>query len=358
MENGTENNEGANQNNENKNAEELAAQELAALAAAEAAKNTPTPITDEILFSEITKRYPTIKSKEDMDSRAAFDETQFIKPKNEVIRKLNDWQGEPELYLKVAKLEVEKLNNKSAIIQDLIIKEGLSERVAEIKFNKQYGAAFQEPKDKEGNDNPDFNEDEKLLADNDFNKAAVEAKKNLSQWKASSEETGFRKPDPQDEAKRQIDFQKQWVEPVKAAIGGLQKISMDTKYKLSDNTEVTEPFVYSTENPETKKVVEDLLTEPNPNVFIQKLWNQLAKDETGKISFTKMAEALTKLIELDDFVGKAMSVGASKGVANHLANVKPGNLSEKRATGSAETKGNQALADAMNTAYINKLNNK
>ncbi len=336
-------------------AEELAAQaEVERLAAEEAAKNTPPPITDEVLFSEISKRYDKIKSKDDFEKLYSFDETQYIKPKSELVKKLNDWQGEPEQYLKVAKLDVEKLDNKSAIIQDMMIKEGLSEKVAEIKFNKQFGAAFQKDKDEFGDDNPDFNENEKLLAEHEFNKASVESKKNLSQWKASSEELGFRKPEPIDQAKRMEAFDNEWVKPVKQAVEGLQKLSVETKYQLPDKTDVSEPFNYLTENAKTKEIVADMLTSPSADLFMQKFMKQFGLDESGKLNFTKLTEAVTFLLEKDSIIGQAMAVGASKSLSHHLTGVKPGNLATKVVGGDNTKKGTEALVEAWNKGYVTK----
>ena len=354
-------NQEENQNQENQNQglveEQIAANTEAERISAEEAARTPepTPITDEVLFSEISKRYDKVKSKEDLEKYLSFDETQYIKPKSELVKKLNDWQGEPEQYLKIAKLDVEKLDNKSAIIQDMMIKEGVTEKIAELRFKQKFGDAFISDEEIEYDEE---RKDKKILAEYEFNKASVESKNNLSQWKASSEESGFRKPEPIDEAKRMEAFEKEWVKPVKQAVDSLQKLSIETKYQLPDKTEVSEPFNYLTENAKTKEIVADMLTSPNSDVFMQKFMKQFGVDESGKLNFSKLAEAVTFILEKDSIIGKAMAVGASKGLSNHLKEVKVGNLKDKVVSNNIEPQGFDAIKNAWNSAYQNKLNNK
>lgn len=316
---------------------------------------TPDPITDEVLLSEISKRYgDKIKTKEDFDRIMSFNESEYIKPKNQYAKALNDWHGDLDTFVKVQSLDVEKMDNKSAIIQNMMIKEGLTEEIANIKFNKMYGDAFKTETD-EG-----YNENEKKLAEFQLMKDAGASKEALSQWKTSTQEQGSRNHQAQDEATRMATFEKEWLSPVKQAVDGLQKLSLDVKYTLPDKTEVSEPFHFEIDNPESNKAVLNLLSSGSTEDFMKNFITRYGTDEKGNFSFPRLAQAVAYLENKTAVVQKAMEVGASKSLSSHLDKIKPGNLqNEKQVTMASGNKShNEMIIEAFNKDYSAQVNKK
>ncbi len=308
------------------------------------------PLTDEILFAEIGKRYGDkgIKSREDLERIVSADYSNHIVPKNDLVKKLNDWAGDLETFTKLSKLDVDAMDNKAAIIEDMIIKEGLSSELAEIKFNRKYGHAFKESTD-EG-----YDADEKALASHDLMKDAKSAKESLGQWKASEQDKGTNRVDPEAEAKAAQQYDEQWLKPIKSAIEGLQKIDLNVKYELPDKTMVEEPFSFGVEQSESKKIAEDILSSKSTDELLTKLVQRYGVGPDGKTANHKGLVDLIMFYEnRNEIIQHAMSVGASKGLENHLKNVKPGDLANEKRDGENQRRtpsNEQNVIDAMNKA--------
>lgn len=311
----------------------------------------PAGIDDDTFFAEAAKRFADkgLKSKEDFQSvieKGTKDYSNHIVAKNDLVKKLNDFNGEPETFLRLSKLDVDAMDNRAAIIEDIKIKEGVDNELAEALFQKRYGYAMKSSED------VDFDATEHKLAMHNLNKDAKLAKDSLAQYKVAELEKGQQKPDPDAAAKAEAKHNELWEEPIKNELKGLQKIDIQLKYKLPDNTEVDEVFSYGLEDPKAKQSAQEILLSKTTGELVDKLVRKYGVSADGKSAdFKNLVSKLTALDNLDDLLQKVASAASSKAIEHHIKNVRPGNLNNDGNSGNG---GNnkagliQNIADAMN----------
>ena len=342
--------------NQEKSPEELAAaqaqQEAERLAAEQAAQQIV--VTDEIFEAELAKRYGErgIKSKTELEAKLAEDYSGHLKPKSELIKKLNEWDGDPETFLRLNKLDVDAMDNKAAIIENMKIKEGMTDRVAEIAFNKRYGHALKTQ------DDPDFDEEEHEMATFNLQRDGVTAKSALSQWKVSEMEKGQQKIDVQADADREKAYEERYLKPLKTTIDNLQKLDFNVKYSLPDKTEVEENFVFAITNADSKKIAEDMLAVKDTAQFMEKYIKRYGLNSDKTANLTGLTEPILFYENRHEYTRQVMEIAASKAIERHLANLKPGDLgNERRAGDQSDTKTVDAatnIVNAMNKAASQK----
>lgn len=284
---------------------------------AEAAK--PIEITDEILFSELSKKYEGIKSKDDLDKLVQFNPNEYIKPKNDFVKKMNDWNGDIDTFVKLNKIDPEKMDNKTAIIQDMVINQGMSENVAEVMFKKQYGAAFLDE-----TDISDEDKEEKLVAEHLLLQRANEAKTSLSKWRVTETEKGNSNPQSIEEAQYKQLVETTWTKPVSGLISNLQELNMELKYSLPDQTEVAEQLKFSVGEADGKKFLSEVLADPSD--VGAKLVERFGIGDTPEAKLKSFVETLAFLQNKDAILKQVAEVAASKALSTHLKSVRPGDL--------------------------------
>lgn len=279
----------------------------------------PIEITDEILFSELSKKYEVIKSKEDLDKLVQFNPNEYIKPKNDFVKKMNDWNGDIETFVKINKTDPEKMDNKTAIIQDMVINQGMSENVAEVMFKKQYGAAFM-------NDEylSDEGKEEKLVAEHLLLQRANEAKTSLSKWRVTEMDKGNSNPQAIEEAQYKQLVETTWTKPVSNLISNLQELNLGLKYSLPDQTEVAEELKFSVGEADGKKFLSEVLADPSD--VGAKLVERFGVGDTPEAKLKSFVETLAFLQNKDAILKQVAEVAASKALSTHLKSVRPGDL--------------------------------
>lgn len=289
---------------------------------APAAPPEPIVITDEMFFGELNKRTgEKLKGKEDLDKVLSFNESEYIKPHDERVTKLNQWIAEgkdPKLYLELSELDTDKMDAKEAIIRNTMTRRGISREDASLLFDHKYANAFTEA-GQEG-----FDARAKRLAELEMTEEARNAKQELSQYKVTQMAPAKTGPTQQELQALQERKQKEWDAPVENAIKNLSKIESSLKIKLPDEQEITETFQLGAEVETAKQIVKDLLSDPSQ--FATKFFNRYGAGKTAQEGFETLARTLMEFELRDDMKSSIASFGASKGVAAHLAKVRPGNL--------------------------------
>jgi len=303
-------------------------------------------ITDEILFSFLSKKYEGIKSKEDLDKLVQFNPNEYIKPKNDFVKKMNDWNGDIDTFVKLNKIDPEKMDNKSAIIQDMIINQGMSENVAEVMFKKQYGAAFWD-----NDEILDEEKEEKLVAEHLLLQRANEAKTSLSKWRVTETEKGNSNPQSIEEAQYKQLVETTWTKPVSSLISNLQELNMELKYSLPDQTEVAEQLKFSVGEADGKKFLSEVLADPSD--VGAKLVERFGIGDTPEAKLKSFVETLAFLQNKDAILKQVAEVAASKALSTHLKSVRPGDLGGDAKTVAASLGGKskeELLIAAFNAA--------
>jgi hypothetical protein len=232
---------------------------------------------------------------------------------------MNDWNGDIDTFVKLNKIDPEKMDNKSAIIQDMIINQGMSENVAEVMFKKQYGAAFLD-----GNDISDEEKEEKLVAEHLLLQRANEAKTSLSKWRVTETEKGNSNPQSIEEAQYKQLVETTWTKPVSGLISNLQELNLGLKYSLPDQTEVAEQLKFSVGEADGKKFLSEVLADPSD--VGAKLVERFGVGDTPEAKLKSFVETLAFLQNKDAILKQVAEVAASKALSTHLKNVKPGDL--------------------------------
>lgn len=319
-------------------------------------------ITDDVLYTEIAKRFADkgINSKEDFEAvinKGSQDYSNHIQVKNPLVKGLNDWAGDPEVFFKIQKLDVDALDNKAAIIENIKISEGVNQKLAEAIFNEKYGNAMVDAEDE------DFDkEDPKyLLALHNLEKDARNAKDSLAKWKVSEMEKGQQKIDPNVEIEREQRYQENWAKPIQNAMKDLQKLDFSLDFELPDKTKVSEPFSYGVgESQEIKAAVQDILLSKSSDEFMAKMITRYGMAEDGKTpDLAKLAGKLAALESLPSLIQQIASTASSKAIAHHLATLKPGDLSKDKFAGGQKTTSTpkvQNMIDAMNAKALKEMN--
>lgn len=306
----------------------------------------PIEITDEILFSELSKKYEGIKSKEDLDKLVQFNPNEYIKPKNDFVKKMNDWNGDIDTFVKLNKIDPEKMDNKSAIIQDMIINQGMSENVAEVMFKKQFAAAFLD-----NDEISDDDKEEKLVAEHLLLQRANEAKTSLSKWRVTETEKGNSNPQSIEEAQYKQLVETTWTKPVGSLISNLQELNMELKYSLPDQTEVAEQLKFSVGEADGKKFLSEVLADPSD--VGAKLVERFGIGDTPEAKLKSFVETLAFLQNKDAILKQVAEVAASKALSTHLKSVRPGDLGGDAKTVAASLSGKskeELLIAAFNAA--------
>lgn len=325
-----------------------------AAAAAEAAKQQQQPeITDEGFFGELTKRYPTIKGKEDIERALSFNESEYVKPKDankkELLSRLNDYDGDPQVFLELSKLDTTTMDNKDAIVRDLMVQRKLTKEDAELVFESKYANAFLKDAD------VGYDPKAKRLAEIELDDAAKLAKERLSAYKVSQlTPQGKKQPTPEEIEAALTQKKQTWDTPIENALNSTKKIDMSLKFKLTDDQEATEQFSYGAENAETKAVIKDLLLDADPEKFVSKFLTRYGAGKTAEEQFKNLTDALYFLEHKHEMLAEAAAFGASKGVAAHIANIRPGNL-EKDGTHTTSEKQPVTQAEALVKAINDKM---
>lgn len=297
------------------------------------ATSTETSTSEEVndeKFYEFLKTKHGIESLEQLESFKTFNPKEYIKPKSEIISKLNEWEGDPELFFKVSKLDVETLDNKEAIIQDKILK-GYKREDAELLYEHEFGAADLKE------DDDDYDPKKSRIALIMRNEAASTAKQGLAKWKTESMEQGKRTPN-----ENTAQAEQEWKSSIKNTLSQVDKLESKVKFALPDKSEAEMDFNFGLDA-SSKSEVEKLLE--NPMNFFKKY------SENG--GFPKLVEAIAFLNNKDKVLSQAMTIAGQKALAEHLKTVRTGSIANPKteaaevATNFSQDKVVQQLHDQM-----------
>lgn len=256
-----------------------------------------------------------------------------IIPKSDLVRKLNDFDKDPELLIKVNKLDVEKLDDKESIIQRIMLEKGRSREQAELLFQDDYEVALKTP----GAEDHTYTENQIRAAQLRMQDKAEEDKKWLTQWKTDVTATGISPEQQALQAKEQQDLADRiqaYSQGINSAIDSNDKLNFSFKITTPDNKEVDESFTFGVSE-DARKTAKDILSDPH--TLRDKFW---ARYGTGEKAYDKLAEAIYIIENRNEIIAKIASHAYGKGYESLTREVKPGKIdaSETGASAAPTTK--------------------
>ncbi len=328
-----------NQETPEQKAEREAAEAAAAAAAAE------DEIPDDKVFSKLSKLTgDRLKSKEDLEKVLSFNEKDYIKPRSEVIRQLNDFGGDPKLFFELAEIDPENMDKKDAIIKNMMITKGYTKEDAELLFERKYSDALLS----EGDDSfdPKNKRAAELLMADEFELS----KENLAKFK-STKLSEFVQKEPTREEIEEANrvAEENWVKPVNSAVDSMNTIESQISFTLPDEQEVNETVSFDVSSQEVKSLVKDMLQDPSK--FAEKFVTTFGAGKTPAEGIANLSKSIHILLNHEKLLATAAKVGASRALSAHIEKVVPGSVrKETTTTTTIDTKTSQseAMVKAIN----------
>jgi len=328
---------------------EQIAEREAAEAAALAAASEEDDIPEDKFYGKLSKTSgDRIKTKEDLDKVLSFNENDYIKPKSDLIKKLNEFDGDAKTFFELSELDVDGMDKKDAIIKNMMIQKGYSKEDAEMLFEDKFGAAFHTDEDVE------FDAKQKRVAELKMEEEFAGAKENLAKYKVDKLASfGEKQPTAEELASVQQEREEKWIKPMSATVDSIEKIESGITFKLPDEQEVTEAYTFATTDNETKELIKAIVVDPA--TFGEKFVAEFGKGKTLEEGIKNLGEAIYFLKHKDEFLSLAAKLGADRSLASHLEKVNPGSLKKETRTTVVAGQENQL---SVEKGFVKELNER